>query len=180
MVLQNFNRQIELNGLIGILGRSGKGKSTICKLIIKLYKYDGFIRIDNVDIQSINNNFLRHNIIYIDQNPKMFNRKIIDNILYGCNLKDDYCKKQLTYIRRNFPIINEIFNKLDIDNTQSSFLGNNLSGGQKQVLNIVNGLIQDAKIIMIDEPTNSLDTLLKKEVIRLILLYKQIKKLLSL
>ena len=176
MVLKNFNRQIDLNGIIGILGRSGKGKSTICKLIIKLYKYDGLIRIDNVDIQSIDNNFLRHNIIYIDQNPKMFNRKIIENILYGCNFKEDYCKKQLTYIRSNFSLINEIFNKLDIDNTQSGFLGNNLSGGQKQVLNIVNGLIQDAKIIMIDEPTNSLDTLLKKEVIRLILLYKQIKK----
>jgi ABC-type bacteriocin/lantibiotic exporter with double-glycine peptidase domain len=178
-ILNNFNMNIQLTGLIGIVGPSGKGKSTIGKLIIKLYKYDGVIRIDGVDIQTIDNNFIRHNIIYIDQSSKLFDRKIIDNVLYGCSTDDTtptYCRKQFEHIRVNFPKIDAILTKLDIENKKAGLGGNNLSGGQRQVVNIVNGLIQDAQIVIIDEPTNALDPILKKEVIQLIQTYKTYKK----
>lgn len=180
--LTNFNMNIPLMGLIGIVGPSGKGKSTIGKLIIKLYKYSGVIRIDGIDIQTIDNNFIRQNIIYIDQSSKLFDRKIIENLLYGCNaddaptLKPTYCQKQFATIRSNFPKIDAILTHLDIDNKKAGLAGSNLSGGQRQVVNIVNGLIQDAKIIILDEPTNALDPTLKKEVIQLIHTYKTYKK----
>jgi ABC-type dipeptide/oligopeptide/nickel transport system ATPase subunit len=99
---------------------------------------------------------------------RLFDRKIIDNLLYGCILDNTYCRKQFQHIRTNFPQIDAILTKLDIDNKNAGLAGNNLSGGQRQVVNIVNGLIQDAKIVIIDEPTNALDPILKKEVIRLI------------
>jgi len=180
-ILTNFNSNIQLTGLIGIVGPSGKGKSTIGKLIIKLYKYSGSIRIDGVDIQTLDNNFIRHNIIYIDQNSKLFDKKIIDNLLYGCiadgtTPTPTYCQKQFTNIRANFPKIDAILTKLDIDNKKAGLSGSNLSGGQRQIVNIINGLIQDAKIVIIDEPTNALDPVLKKEVIRLIHTYKTYKK----
>jgi len=178
-VLTNFNMNIPLTGLIGIVGPSGKGKSTIGKLIIKLYKYDGVIRIDGIDIQTIDNNFIRHNIIYIDQSSKLFDRKIIENLLYGCSTDDTtptYCRKQFNHIRTNFPKIDAILIQLDIDNKKAGLAGNNLSGGQRQIINIINGLIQDAQIVIIDEPTNALDPILKKEVIQLIHTYKTYKK----
>jgi ABC-type bacteriocin/lantibiotic exporter with double-glycine peptidase domain len=196
-ILTNFNANIPLTGVIGIVGPSGKGKSTIGKLIIKLYKYSGVIHIDGVDIQTLDSNFIRHNIIYIDQSSKLFDRKIIDNLLYGCSTNGTittlpstlpstppptnpttptYCQKQFKMICSNFPKIDAILKKLDIDNKKAGLAGNNLSGGQRQVVNIVNGLIQDAKIVIIDEPTNALDPVLKKEVIRLIHTYKTYKK----
>ena len=175
-ILTNFNMNIPLTGLIGIVGPSGKGKSTIGKLIIKLYKYDGIIRIDDVDIQTIDNNFIRSHIIYIDQNSKLFDRKIIDNVLYGCSSGTTYCRKQFEHIRANFPQIDAILKKLDIENKNAGLGGNNLSGGQRQVVNIVNGLIQDTQIVIIDEPTNALDPILKKEIIQLIHSYKTYKK----
>jgi ABC-type bacteriocin/lantibiotic exporter with double-glycine peptidase domain len=179
-ILDKFNMNIQLTGLIGIVGPSGKGKSTIGKLIIKLYKYSGMIRIDGVDIQTLDNNFIRNNIIYIDQSSKLFDRKIIDNLLYGCRVDctppPTYCQKQFATIRDNFPKIDAILTKLDINNKKAGLSGNNLSGGQRQVLNIINGLIQDAKIVIIDEPTNALDPILKKEIIQLIHTYKTYKK----
>ena len=175
-VLKKFNLTIPLNGLVGITGPSGKGKSTIGKLIIKLYKYQGKITIDNIDIQEIDNTFLRNKIIYIDQSSKFFDIKIIKNLLYGCDNNDEHCVSYFKNIRSNFPKINSIINNLDIENKMSGLHGNNLSGGQRQVVNIINGLIQKAQIILIDEPTNALDPELKKEIIQLISVYKKYKK----
>ena len=175
-VLQNFNLTIPLNGLVGITGDSGKGKSTIGKLIIKLYTYEGKITIDGVDIQEIDNTFLRKNIIYIDQNSKFFDRKIIDNLLYGCDSNDDQCVSYFKGIRSNFPKINSIMNSIDIQNKMAGLNGSNLSGGQRQVITIINGLVQKSQIIIIDEPTNALDPELKKEIIQLIQTYKKHKK----
>ena len=175
-VLKNFNLTIPLNGLVGITGPSGKGKSTIGKLIIKLYKYEGKITIDGIDIDQIDNTFLRNKIVYADQSSKFFDRKIIQNILYGCETNDEHCVSYFNDIRSNFPRINAIIDNIDIKNKMAGLNGNNLSGGQRQVINIINVLIQKAKIIIIDEPTNALDPELKKEVIRLISIYKKYKK----
>ena len=175
-VLNNFNLHIPLNGLVGITGPSGKGKSTIGKLIIKLYKYTGKITIDGVDIQEIDNTFLRNKIVYVDQSSKFFDRKIIENLLYGCASNDEHCVSYFKNIRSDFPKINSIINNLDIENKMAGLHGNNLSGGQRQVVNIINGLIQKSQIIIIDEPTNALDPELKKEVIGLIAHYKKHKK----
>lgn len=175
-ILKNFNLEIPLKGLIGITGPSGKGKSTIGKLIIKLYKYSGKITIDGIDIDQIDNVFLRNNIIYVDQSSKFFDRKIIENLLYGCNSNNEHCVLHFKNIRSSFPKIDGIINLLDIENKKAGLHGNNLSGGQRQIVNIINGLIQNAQIIIIDEPTNALDPELKKEVIQLIQTYKKYKK----
>jgi len=175
-VLKNLNLKIKLQGIVGIIGPSGSGKSTFGKLIIKLYKYDGKIKIDGIDLQTIDNDLIRNNIIYVDQSSKLFDRKIIDNILYGCETTDPHCITHFNNIKNKFSKINEIINKLDINSKSAGFHGNQLSGGQRQIVNILNGLIQNAKVIIIDEPTNALDPGLKKEIIELIHMYKTYKK----
>jgi ABC-type lipoprotein export system ATPase subunit len=74
-----------------------------------------------------------------------------------------------------YPKIKELYKNMDINEKQSGSMGENLSGGQRQVINIIGGLINPCKIVILDEPTNALDGELKKEIIRLISAFKQYK-----
>lgn len=172
MILDNFNLELNTNNIIGIAGKSGKGKSTIAKLIIKMYKYDGSIYIDNINLKNIDTNYLRNNIIYVNQNSKLFDKNINQNIFYGCNDKSSVDKLNIIMKYEN---IKKLFTKLNFKNNVGS-AGSNLSGGERQIINIINGLITPSKILILDEPTNALDIELKKELIEVIKHFKKYKK----
>ena len=155
------------NKIIGITGLSGKGKSTFAKLLLRLYDPTaGSITIDGKDISTIDPNYIRANITYVNQNSKLFDKKIIDNLVYGCN-HPDRCESYLKEIMQ-YAKIRELYKNVDIMNSSAGSLGENLSGGQRQVVNIISGLINPSKILIVDEPTNALDPALKAEVIALI------------
>jgi ABC-type bacteriocin/lantibiotic exporter with double-glycine peptidase domain len=162
------------NRIIGVTGISGKGKSTIMKMLLKLYKpSNGNIFIDGENIKDLDPDYIRQNITYVNQTGKLFDRKVIENIMYGCNHSEE-CTNHLKQIM-SYPKIKELFDEIDIFNKQSGSLGENLSGGQRQVINIIGGIINPSKILILDEPTNALDVELKKEIIRIIKDYKQLK-----
>lgn len=175
-VFENFNLTMNTNNnIIGIVGYSGIGKSTFMKMMLKLYKCDkGRILIDGEDIETIDAEYLRENITYINQNSKLFDKKIIENILYGCN-NVSVCQKHLEEIQK-YKQIQKIFKEIDIHNKNAGLAGENLSGGQRQVVNIVSGLINPCKILILDEPTNALDIELKREIIQLIGDFKKYKQ----
>ena len=163
------------NNIIGITGLSGKGKSSFAKLILKMYKPDsGAIYIDDKDISTIDANYIRQNITYVNQSGKLFNKKMIDNMLYGCN-HDEKCKAHLEEILK-YPKIGQLYKNVDIYDKLSGGLGENLSGGQRQIVNIISGLINPCQILILDEPTNSLDPELKAELINIIYNFKKYKK----
>jgi ATP-binding cassette subfamily C protein len=171
-ILDNFNLEINMNNIIGIVGRSGKGKSTIAKLIIKMYKYEGNIYIDNINIKNIDTEYLRSNIIYVNQNSKLFDKNINYNLLYGCKDKSSIDKLNIIMKYEN---IKNLFSKLNFKD-KVGLAGGNLSGGERQVINIINGLISPSKILFLDEPTNALDIELKKDIIDVIKHFKKYKK----
>ena len=176
MILKNFNLDLYLNDkIIGLVGLSGKGKSTFTKLILRLYDCtDGNIYIDDTDINTIDPNYIRSNITYVNQNSKLFDKKVIENILYGCsNLETcgDNLKEILQYSK-----IQELFKNVNIHETQAGSLGENLSGGQRQIVNIISGLINPSKILILDEPTNALDPDLKKQLLLILSKFKKYKK----
>jgi ABC-type bacteriocin/lantibiotic exporter with double-glycine peptidase domain len=173
---ENLNLSIDTNDkIIGLTGLSGNGKSTIVKLLLKLYKLqNGNIYIDGENIVNIDANYIRENITYVNQTSKLFDKKIIDNILYGCN-NIDSCNENLKEVLR-YSTIRDLFKNLDIFNRNSGSLGENLSGGQRQVINIIGGLINPSKILILDEPTNALDPALKIEVLNLIKEFKKYKQ----
>ena len=175
-VLKKFNKTLDLNDkIIGIVGLSGNGKSTIAKLIIKMYKAEsGSIYIDDENITNIDGNYIRNHITYVNQNSKLFDRKIIENLLYGC-YDLDICNKYLHIIMK-YPKIKELYKNVDIHNKKAGLFGENLSGGQRQVVNLIGGLVMPSQIVILDEPTNALDMALKKEVIQLIADFKKYKK----
>lgn len=162
------------NKIIGITGLSGNGKSTFTKMMLKLYDYEGEIYIDDVNIRELDNVYIRKNITYVNQNSKLFDKKVIENILYACN-NPERCNNHLNEILQ-YPKIAQLYRNVDLHNKQSGSLGENLSGGQRQVVNIISGLINPSKILILDEPTNALDPELKKELLGLIKNFKKYRK----
>jgi len=163
------------NKFIGITGLSGNGKSTFINLLLKLYKCDsGSIYIDNTDITTLSPDYVRENITYVNQNSKLFDKKIIDNMLYGCS-DIDICKQNLDKVLKSDKI-KELYRKLDIYNERAGSLGENLSGGQRQIVNVISGLVNPSKILILDEPTNGLDPALKQDLIRIIDDFRKEKK----
>jgi len=177
MVIQNFNMTLQTDGnrIIGITGLSGKGKSTFMKLLIKLYKCnEGSIHVDGLDIDTIDNDFLRSKITYINQNSKLFDRTVVENLLFGCS-EPDVCQSRLAEIMA-YPKIQQLYANVDVHEGSSGHLGEKLSGGQRQVANLISGLIHPSPILILDEPTNALDTELKRELIDIIRTFKKFKQ----
>ena len=172
------NLTIKLNTkdkIIGITGLSGNGKSTFIKLMLKLYHCDsGKIRIDGEDIENLDANFIRKHITYVNQSSKLFDRKVIENMLYACE-HEEKCREHLQEVLK-YDKIKELYRNIDIHNKRAGSLGENLSGGQRQIINIIGGLINPSKILILDEPTNALDPELKKELLQLIRDFKRHKK----
>jgi ABC-type bacteriocin/lantibiotic exporter with double-glycine peptidase domain len=176
VIFENLNLILSMDKIIGIMGKSGKGKSTLAKLILKMYNhYTGDIFIDNVNIKELDATYIRKNITYVNQSSKLFDRKVIENIMYGCN-DQSHCSNALNSIIGKYSKIRELFNNIDIHNTAAGSLGENLSGGQRQIVNIIGGLVNPSKILILDEPTNALDGELKMDVIHMIRDYKKNKK----
>jgi len=175
-IFDNKNMTIHTDkNIIGITGLSGKGKSTFAKLILKMYQCNsGAIYIDEHDIAKIDANYIRQNVTYVNQSSKLFDKKVVENIMYGCN-DNDACKAHLAEIMEH-PKIRELYKNIDIHTSESGLLGEKLSGGQRQVANIISGLINPCKILILDEPTNALDPALKTEILDIIYKFKKHKQ----
>jgi len=175
-VFENLDLTLETHDkIIGIIGLSGNGKSTIMKLLLKLYRpTSGTIYIDGEKIDNIDSDYIRKHVTYVNQSSKLFDKKIIDNMMYGCSDKE-VCANHLEEIMQ-YQKIKELYRNMDIRNKKSGALGEGLSGGQRQVVNIIGGLINPSKILILDEPTNALDPELKTEILGLIQEYKKHKQ----
>lgn len=177
-IFKNINVTLNTTGnkIIGIHGNSGKGKSTFVKLIMKLYTLtDGKIYIDDADISGINPDYIRKNIIYVNQSGKLFDKEVIKNLMYGCDDHIELCKERLNEIMK-YDKIKNLYGNLDMETTKCGSLGENLSGGQRQIANVISGLIHPAKVLILDEPTNALDPELKTELLGLIKEFKKYKE----
>lgn len=176
VIFSHFNIELNIkNKMIGITGLSGRGKSSFIKLILRLHEpTEGTIFIDDVDIKDIDPQYIRKNITYINQNSKLFNTKIVENIMYGC-LDKETCDQRLKEILE-YSKIKELFKNLDIINGSAGNLGENLSGGQRQIVNIISGLVNPSEILVLDEPTNALDIDLKKQILTILAKFKKYKK----
>lgn len=153
--------------IIGFKGLSGRGKSTIMKILLRMHPAkNGSVYIDNVDIEKISPDYIRQNITYVSQNGKLFDRVVAENMVYGCS-HPDTCSAELRQVLQ-YPKIRGLFESIDLKGKLAGNLGENLSGGQRQVVNIIAGLVNPSKILVLDEPTNALDPALKQEVMRLI------------
>jgi len=170
-IFNNFSLNIKHGEKIGILGESGNGKSTLIKLIMSYFKSpNNSIFIDSKDINNHNSESIRKQITYINQNTKLFNETIYNNIKYGNNLTIEQIDELINKFK-----LNTIFSNLDDGfNTNVGVNGDKLSGGQKQIIQLLRAFGQNSKnttqnkIIILDEPTASVDPKTKDIIIEII------------
>ena len=153
--LKNFNAQFLPHKKIGIVGKSGQGKSTIFNLLTRVFDTkEGIITIDGIDIKDLDEKSLRKYIAIIRQEPFLFNKTIKENFKIlneQLSLQDirKYCK--MAYIDEYIMSLPQGYN------TVLGEGGVNLSGGQKQRLSIARALAKESQIILFDEATSALD-----------------------
>ena len=138
---------------------------------MKLYKIDdGTILIDNENIDHIDPDYLREHITYINQNSRLFDKTVLENILYGCK-DEDVCKEYYNKILE-YPKIKELFQNVNLETDLAGYSGEKISGGQRQIANIISGLANPSEILILDEPTNALDKELKMELLEIIRVFQ--------
>lgn len=155
-VLDNVSFKVEAGEKVGILGKIGSGKSTVLRMAAGLYDPDdGAILIDDTDIRQIIPEDLRKNMAMVLQEVFLFSGSIKENITMGdVNISDENILRA-SEISGVQDYLGGLPNGYDL---QLRDRGDGLSGGQKQALAICRALVREAPILMMDEPTSSMDT----------------------
>tara|TARA_Y100000310_G_scaffold343359_1_gene450596 strand:- start:3967 stop:5718 length:1752 start_codon:yes stop_codon:yes gene_type:complete len=155
-VLKKFNLKIDRKTRIGLVGRSGSGKSTIIKLLIGLYKPSkGKILVDGKDLQKFNSNSIREEISVVLQDSEVFNMSLYDNLALTQITKDDKLINKAIRISELIPIIKKLPKGVD---TPIGEKGYQMSGGERQRLGIARALSKGSSMIIFDESTSALDS----------------------
>lgn len=153
--LANVSFKIAQGERIGIIGRIGSGKTTIEKLLLGLYQpTEGAIWIDGIDLQQIDPADLRRNVGHVPQDLTLFFGNVKDNIVLGAPYVDDAAMLRAAEISGVNEFVQRHPKGFDMPIGER---GEGLSGGQRQSIAIARALLLDPPILMLDEPSNSLD-----------------------
>ena len=155
-VLKNVSFKVNKGEMIGLVGHSGAGKSTITNIITRLYDvFDGEVLIDGVNVKNISNESLHSNIGMVLQETYLFSGSIAENIAYG---KPDASVEEIIDAAKAAHAHEFIVNLPDGYDTRLGKGGTDLSGGEKQRISIARAILMNPAILIFDEATSSLDT----------------------
>ncbi len=156
-ILNDFSLIIENNKILGVSGKSGCGKSTILKLLMRYYDVQsGEVLLSDENIKNINTKSLRDNESFVTQETHIF-RDTIENNIKIANVssgRDEVIEAAKKASLHEF--IEDLPNGYD---TKVGELGDTISGGEKQRIGVARAFLHDASLVLLDEPTSNLDSL---------------------
>ena len=153
--LENVSFEIKKGEKVAIIGKMGSGKSSILKLLMKLYdSNDGEIIVDGIELKQIESADIRKNFAYVSQDSVLFNGTLKENILYKSPYQSDENLLKATKIAQLLDFVNS--HPLGFDLTVGE-RGDTLSGGQKKAISLARAIIGDYSTLLLDEPTDSMD-----------------------
>lgn len=154
-VLNNINFVAYKNETIAIVGATGSGKSTLMNFLLRLYNVtDGKIKLNDIDIENYDINYLRSKIGFVSQKSVLFKGTILSNLLMGNNNASINRIVDAAKISQSYDFIEAQTDKF---NESVSEFGNNFSGGQKQRLSIARNFVKNPDVYVFDDSFSALD-----------------------
>ena len=161
-VLKKIDLHVEPGEMIGIVGRSGVGKSTLINLLMRMYDVDeGAIKVDGIDIRDLSQDCLRSQTGVVLQETFLFAGTIYDNIAYA---KPEASRDEIITAAKIAGAHEFIMKLPDAYNTKVGEKGHTLSGGERQRVSIARALLHNPRILILDEATASLDTETERQI----------------
>ena len=161
-VLHNIDLDVRPGEMIGLVGKSGVGKTTTVNLICRFYDVDhGGIQIDGMDIRKIRLEDLRRQIGIVPQEPVLFSGSIADNICYA---RPDASLEEIMAAARAANAHKFILAKGDGYDTRIGERGVGLSGGERQRIAIARAILHNPRVLILDEATSSVDVETEKQI----------------
>lgn len=155
-VIKNLNFTVPAGMKVALIGPSGGGKSTLIRLILRLYDLNkGKILIDGQNIATVTQKSLREQVALVPQDPILFHRNLMENIRYG---RKDASDEEVIAAAKMAHCHDFILKFPQKYKTLVGERGVKLSGGQKQRIAIARAILSNAKILLLDEATSSLDS----------------------
>jgi len=153
--LNHMSFSIEPGEKVGVIGAVGSGKTTLERLLINLYEpASGSVQIDNTDVRQVDPGDLRRNVGSVQQSPQLFFGSVRQNITMGHETAPDRAVLRAAELSGVMEFLKDSAAGLD---TQVGERGEALSGGQRQAVAIARSLLYDPPILVLDEPTASMD-----------------------
>lgn len=161
-VFENVTMRVAPGSIVQICGRSGTGKSTLCKLLMRFWDpKQGFVAINGQDVKRVNTSSLRATQSYMTQDTHLFAGTLRDNIAL---VKPGATDEEILEACRKADIDELIARLPDGLDTQAGELGSALSGGERQRIGLARVFLHDAPFVLLDEPTSNLDSLSEAQV----------------
>lgn len=163
--LKNISFTVKQGQRLAVIGRTGSGKSTLGQLLVRMYDPDsGEVRLDGIDIRTMNLFALRRQVGYVSQDVFLFSDSVFNNIGFGMNAEDIDAKRVIE--AATFAAVHsDIMQLPEQYETIVGERGVTLSGGQKQRISIARALIKDPKVVVFDDCLSAVDAQTERNIL---------------